>query len=823
MANTRYQSPSNKNNDNSSNSGSGKMRYHTPAAKKETEEKKAISTTPQQSNIRTQQQAYNPALHSGVVKPLPQRADRPTVVSNVPQQNTPQQQISQRQAQGAQAAANFQRNYVNPPLQNVSVMPGVTPQLKQGGYIVNTQAGYKTPEPRYLPATPENRQIAAKEAGYLRTAKPAPKKYETFTSENVLMALPIPAGLKTSSRVAAAAESTAVAQAEKAAAPIAAKAEPYLAKAASYLPGWLVGAYNKVAPTKTYQYAKGAAAAVGTAEVVRYGVTEGSALGLTAEQKAIRAEPGFKAAVGTAYAQTGSDQFNQAWYKGVAYQIPGVPLAIGRDTFKATVTQQFQQQGYSGAELDKRVNVAMGELYAGQIGEGAGFLSISRSSEKIGRGLIAGSFEKAAAAGETATTKTITGTMFRKAGWQIAKAGIVEGAGAEIVQERARYAGTQKPLFTETFSDLAPDVTLGKYYIPQVKTNARITDIGLMGVFGGVSAGVIGGGIAATSVKYPTVSKTIETAAFITDPFEKPGDVLQNVVEAGQKRFYKIEPSKPSIYMQVKPEDIITFKGADTVAPTKQTPGKVYSFGIPNVMTANTPTKTNIPTTMTAATPPALTNNAASAALGINPVPPRNIKVGSHLWTATPLGTPTPTTIKERGFSGGGFSNVPGITPTPTPVPTPFFNPPTVVPSINIPSNPFNNIPNTPFTPIPTTPPTTPFTNVPTTPLTETPINPLTNIPVNPFTNIGIPTTVPVGRIPPPMPLAFSDLFGGGASYAGKRKLYINELAAGSNLLGNLMYNRPIQPIGKHLKTTSLQQHRNKATKHKSKKKRYEK
>jgi hypothetical protein len=73
------------------------------------------------------------------------------------------------------------------------------------------------------------------------------------------------------------------------------------------------------------------------------------------------------------------------------------------------------------------------------------------------------------------------------------------------------------------------------------------------------------------------------------------------------------------------------------------------------------------------------------------------------------------------------------------------------------------------------------------------------------------------------MPLGFGDLFGGGASYGGKRKFYVNEIAAGSNLLDNLMFNRKIQPIKKHFQTTSLQAHRNKQAKATKKRKKVKK
>lgn len=694
---------------------------------------------------------------------------RSNVVSNIPQQTTPgQQRIND-------AAANFQQNYSPNRLQNVSVMPGVTPQLKQGGYIVGTQQGYKTPAPRYVPVSPEGRQIAATEAGYLRTGKAAPKKYDTFTTENVLMALPLP---EAPILRALGIGGKGVAAAERAAAP----AEAGLIKrGATYAAETAVKGYNYIAPTKAYKYAKTAAGGIATAETVRYGITEGSALGLPAEQRAIRAEPGFKQAVGTAYAETGTEQFNQAWYKGAAYQIPGVPLVLGREGFKEKVTAQFQQQGYTGAELDKRVNVAMGELYAGQIGEGAGFLSISRSSEKIGRGLIAGSFEKAAVKGETATTKTVGMTLFKKTAPSIAAAGVVEGVGGELVQERSRQ---------QTLSG---------------------QQLALMGVFGGASAGLIGGTIAATSVRRPVVSKTIETAAYLSDPFEKPGDVLQNIAEYGQKKFYGTEAPKPQIFTAINPNDIINFGTTGGKAPTKETPGKVYSFGIPKGV--STPTGTPTTTQTPAST---MTKGTAEGRIGTPPVPPYNFNLPSNSVIMTPLGTPTQTR-RAGGGGGGSVTPVQIFQPVGTPVQQPSYRVPSLMPNFNIPNTPFTPVPTQPRNNIPTNPftsvPNTPTNNIPVNPFTNVPVNPLTTVPVNPFTAINIPTTVPVGRIPPPMPLSFGDLFGGGASYGGKRKVYINELAAGSNLLNNIMTGNKLQPIKKFSSTTKHKKHKSKKVK----------
>jgi len=667
--------------------------------------------------------------------------------------NQPRSNVVTVQQQTSSQGAKNWNNIMNPQ-QNVSVMPGVTKQLPEGGYIVSTQGGFKTASPRYLPVNNESRIIAAKEYRLQSTGKTdSNEKTPVFTTDNVLMALPIPGGaLSRFSFVSKAAP-----QIETAAGGVVKRGVTVAAEKA-------VGLYNKVSPTKGYKYVKQGAIGIGTAEVISTGIREGSTYALTKEDRAITNEPGFKQAMGTAYAETSKAQYNQAWYKGVAYQIPGVPLALGREGFKESVKSQFEQQGYTGAALDKRVSVAVGELYAGQIGEGAGFLSISRSSEKIGRGLIAGSFETAAAKGELATTKNIGVNLFKKAGTSIAAAGVIEGAGGEVVQERSRY----EPL--------------------------KPSKIALMGGFGGASAGLIGGTIAATSVNRPVISKTLEVAAKISDPFEQPGDTLQNLAEAGQKRFWNINAPKPQIFTATDPSKVIGFGTGKK--PVIESPGKVYAFSPSGLSTpVNTP-----------ATQKATSFGSTSSRVGTPSVPPFSFNMPSNTITQNPLG------VSSRSSSRGGStpssvfvgSNVNPLVPVSTVTNQPSYRVPTLLPNANIPSNPFTSIPTTPNNNIPVNPftnvPTTPTSNVPTNPMTTIPINPMTTVPVNPFTTINIPTTVPVGRIPPPMPLSFGDLFGGGNSYGGKRKVYINELAASSNLLDNLMFNRKIEPIGKHIK-----------------------
>lgn len=106
----------------------------------------------------------------------------------------------------------------------------------------------------------------------------------------------------------------------------------------------------------------------------------------------------------------------------------------------------------------------------------------------------------------------------------------------------------------------------------------------------------------------------------------------------------------------------------------------------------------------------------------------------------------------------GIFSNTPTTTRTTTPVDT--------KPIINIPTEII--IGSTPINPTP---------EVPTDIITQTPTNILTPISIN------IPTSTPILRIPPPIPLKFGAGSGGGATTIGKKTKFINELAIGRALL----------------------------------------
>ena len=179
--------------------------------------------------------------------------------------------------------------------------------------------------------------------------------------------------------------------------------------------------------------------------------------------------------------------------KGVVQNIPLVPLFAGKESeFKKSVRADFKAQGYTGKQLEAAVSGAVKQRKAGLIGEGVGVFGANVYSEIFGQKLVSHAFKKV---GKVSLRKAPS-KLFKTAGFQIGKAGFGEGVASELAMQEGR---------AEKFS---------------------AKKVGLAGVFGFGSAGVIGGGIAATRIGRPTISKIIETGAYITDPFEKPADIF---------------------------------------------------------------------------------------------------------------------------------------------------------------------------------------------------------------------------------------------------------------------------------------------------------
>lgn len=358
--------------------------------------------------------------------------------------------------------------------------------------------------------------------------------------------------------------------------------------------------------------------------------------------------------------------------------------------FRKAARKEFQARGLKGKQLDQAVSRAVQEknqILA--IGEGLTLLNVARASESVGRKAVAGSFERAAAKGVTTTKQRAFSDVFKRTALPIAGAGVGEGAASVAAQ----------------------DIVRGQGFNP--------ADIGLGAAFGGATAGLLGGTIAGLRPNRAGASKALEIGAFITDPFEKPGDLLQDATEAAIRKTTGRTSPKPTIVQTVNPSDIMGFN----LQPGS--PGGKKRGG-----------------------------GRSKKGLGKKSPNPTLTFVGSP--ATAPVIAPTPVNIPSLPQPSRAPSNLPTLEsiigqPRPTPVPTP--------PTVPTPAN---------------TPTQTP-TNVPP----NVPVNVPANVPIN----INIPTATPQLRVPPPLPLAFPAGSATGVSTKGKGRKFVNELAAGADFL----------------------------------------
>jgi hypothetical protein len=393
---------------------------------------------------------------------------------------------------------------------------------------------------------------------------------------------------------------------------------------------------------------------IGVTTLKGVGIVEGSkATGkvtASTEQKEVMKDPAFNQILAKGYQAESSQVSSEAWYKGLAYE--GVSSLIsskeGKKAFETAVRDEFKARGYTGRRLETAVSAAKRQKVAGGVGESLALLEISRSSEKIGRREVTKAFSKAGQKGVSFPSKQAFGKVFGITAPNIAQAGFVEGFSQEISQQQAR--GRKKD----------------------------IKQAGLMGGFGAVSAGLIGGTIAGSRVTKPTTSKVIEGITYITDPYEKPGDLLADLGESIAKRRGKTI-QQPAIFKPFDPKDVVR---VTAVTPTStQTKGKrkggkptsVIFPGvtptptpvtIPNFVPTPTPTPSPSPTpTPTKKTVPIFPN------IPIPPISPTPTPINQPTKTETPVNTDIPVNTNTPIFTA---VNIPVITPfarVPPPMP----------------------------------------------------------------------------------------------------------------------------------------------------------
>lgn len=340
--------------------------------------------------------------------------------------------------------------------------------------------------------------------------------------------------------------------------------------------------------------------------------------------------------------------------KSLMFELPGGQLYAGDPmAAKGAVREYYKNLGYSESDINTAVAAYERQRKFGAVGEFAGLLTISTASELAGRQFINTAFKAQTTA---IAKKQATSKLFSIGFKQIGKAGIIEGIGSEVVQQKARGEKTD----------------FGK--------------IAFAGGVGGLTAGTIGGTISATRPFKTTISKGIEYATYIVDPLEKPGDIAADVLEKGAAKIRGTPVIVPTVVdVSAKSSPIIL--STTTESPTKR-PTQILS---PSDFPAKVPTP--IEPFQVKESPPDITKEIIIE----SPVPPTptdsetfptNVDVNvpidiegnvPNIFTPAPINVnvdlPTPVTT---------------IVPTTTTIPTtsiyPYIPPPIpLLPGLNIP------------------------------------------------------------------------------------------------------------------------------------------
>lgn len=228
---------------------------------------------------------------------------------------------------------------------------------------------------------------------------------------------------------------------------------------------------------------------------------------LTPEEKAIAQSPEFKRQFGDII----QEQERKAREKGIKSAV------ISELSLLTLPKEEFEQLGRERGLTSQEIDTALKIRKQRGITEIAQNLNIARFSEGVGRREVSKAFQKAAEKGVKVPQRQAFSTVFKMSAPGIARAGAIEGFTQEIAQQRER----QKDL--------------------DLKAAA------IMGGIGAGSAGLLGGFIAGTAVTKPGVSKVTETVASIVDPFEKPGDILEDITQATAKRLGRRTMPTPTV------------------------------------------------------------------------------------------------------------------------------------------------------------------------------------------------------------------------------------------------------------------------------------
>jgi hypothetical protein len=325
---------------------------------------------------------------------------------------------------------------------------------------------------------------------------------------------------------------------------------------------------------------------------------------------------------------------------GLARTIPTL-RSSERQKFRTGLSGELNRQGLTNS--DTTLNNLMRFRRAQGFGDVFRNLRVSAAGEEAGQVLVSRSFAKSAG-----KTIPVTKSLFFKTGVPIAGAGLFEGGSVEFT----RQVANQEKLNFKAISSSA--------------------------IIGGASAGLLGGYIANKEIKAalgqgkrPNIVKGL---AYITDPYELPGDIAYARAIAPFRRSLGKDVFEPGILSKVSvPTLSLTTsltgtktsantrtqtKGKPNVNPFVRVNGQVFpSIFAPTNTPANTPIESpsNIPTD---------TDKIINTNTRINTE--TNINVGTPTTTNTFIFTPVTTTTPllrmlppilpfNLGGSGGGY------------------------------------------------------------------------------------------------------------------------------------------------------------------------
>lgn len=475
-----------------------------------------------------------------------------------------------------------------------------------------------------------NNQIAEENALRLRSQR-GTSSAEAFGANlgafaNIYTYTGLPSGLRATSAATTAATKGAVAAIEGSRVARAARSVPVVNQ--------LIRGYSLTQKTWAGRTLVSGASALAQAEAAYQGTRLIGRATENEQQRLIRQSAGYSDAYKVAFQAQDEAVRSRGIWQSIANELPVVGNYLDRNTFRNTFTQRYMEAGYSPAQAEAAANLALRERNFASGGEAAGLLAVSRASESIGRREIAFAFEKAEQKGTQILRNQAFGQIFKRTAPRIAVAGFIEGATSEIIQEQARQ----------------------RKFSPK--------DVALMGGLGAGTAGLIGGTIAgARAAQKNAVARFIEVGTYISDPFEKPGDILQDVTEGVTRRLTGRAPRVPVITGAITSNDVLGL-GVNTNTPTKSNRGSV----VPVLTNINIPTLTPTPTPMPAWTPT-----------------PINIPSFANTPTPTPVPVPTPTNTNLPTFAQTNTNvpvntNVPINVPINIPVSTPVLRLPPPVP-----------------------------------------------------------------------------------------------------------------------------------------------